>query len=73
MNYVSLFAPGDRVRFVPKHCKRDITHKDCKDGIVSRVNDKFVFVRYYQIDNQRGTSVLSTLGKATSPDDLVFR
>lgn len=54
--------PGMRVRYVPGHAHGDITHKDCEDGVVSSVNDRYVFVKFSQW--QAG-------GSACDPYDLV--
>ena len=60
------FKAGDTVRYVPHHAHGDVSHKDCENGIVSSVNNSFVFVRYYY--PQGG---LHLHAQATDPDDLV--
>lgn len=46
MSAAVIFAPGDRVRFVPGHAHGDATHPDCEDGTVSSQNGYGVFVRF---------------------------
>lgn len=41
------FKEGDRVVFVPECAKGDVTHKDCKRGVVGSVSPHYVFVRYW--------------------------
>ena len=40
------FKKGVRVIYVPTHVNGDINHKDCECGVVSSVNDRFVFVKF---------------------------
>jgi len=56
-----LFPNGQRVRYIPTHAHGDPGHPDCEDGIVTRTNHRFVFVRY----GGRDHSI------ATDPEDLV--
>ena len=45
MNLEDIYI-GQRVRYIPSHARGDAFHKDCEDGIVRNINDKFVFVVY---------------------------
>lgn len=68
----SEFKKGDRVRYIPTHASNDSSHKDCEDGVVSSINDKFVFVKY---DNNM--CIMTTgdepyTAAATDPNDLIF-
>lgn len=56
------FKPGDRVRYVPYHAHNDQSHKDCEDGLVTSVNDHYVFVRF---------SLFTEHGQPCKPDQLV--
>lgn len=40
------FKKGVRVVYVPTHAFDDIEHKDCERGVVSSVNEKYVFVKF---------------------------
>lgn len=40
------YRKGDKVRYVPNHANGDTKHPDCVNGVVSSVNEKFVFVKY---------------------------
>lgn len=40
------FETGHRVRYVPYHAQGDAQHPDCEDGVVTSVNDRYVFVRF---------------------------
>lgn len=53
------FFIGQKVKYVPRHANRNQLHKDCENGIVSSINDSFVFVIYY------------SNAKATNPKDLI--
>ena len=55
------FKPGDHVRYVPYHAHEDVAHKDCEDGVVTRVNERYVFVKF---------SLFSEHGQACHPDRL---
>jgi hypothetical protein len=55
------FHSGEQVLYVPAHAHGDKTHADCERGIVSSVNQVYVFVVYAgRVHSQ-----------ATRPDDLV--
>ena len=40
------YSVGDKVRYVPNHAHGDIRHKDCEIGVVTSLNDKYIFVKY---------------------------
>lgn len=62
------FKQGDSVIYLPRHAKGDLEHKDRENGIVSNVNDRFVFVKY----SRPGCDIESMTAKATDPDDLIL-
>jgi len=67
------FNKGDLVRYIPAHAHNDINHKDCEDGVVSSINDKFVFVKY---DNSICTMITDDepyTAQATNPNNLIKR
>ncbi len=67
------FKKGDLVRYIPHHAKGDSGHKDCQNGVVSSINDKFVFVKY---DNGMCTMIDGDepyTAAATSPWNLKHR
>jgi hypothetical protein len=63
---------GDSVIYVPRHLhienmnKFDFKHPKCEYGIVSSVNERFIFVRY--VINR----IPQNTAKATDPEDLFF-
>lgn len=42
----SQFREGERVMYVPHHADGNLMHEDCEDGVVTSINERFVFVRY---------------------------
>jgi len=65
------FKKGQRVRYVPNHAKGALGHPDCQNGVVSSVNDTFVFVKY---DNLMGIMVTGDepyTAQATKPGNLI--
>ena len=54
--------PGMRVRYIPGHAHGDRGHPDCEDGVVSSVNERFVFVRFH---------IMQEHGAACHAEDLV--
>lgn len=42
------FQVGELVVYIPPHADDDPKHPDCEYGIVSSVNDKFVFIKVYR-------------------------
>jgi len=64
------FKQGDPVVYVPHHAHGDLHHKDCEPGIVSSVNDSYVFVKYFPQLYRFGWE--GTTSKATSASDLTY-
>ena len=62
---VKSFKEGDKVRYIPPQANKNMLHSSCEDGIVSSVNDTFVFVKFFI------KGVLDITPKACSPSDLV--
>ena len=60
-----MFKIDDRVVYVPHHAAGDRNHRDCEHGIVCRINDVFVFVRYSR------NGILQETPEATDPKQLV--
>jgi hypothetical protein len=65
------FNKGDRVRYIPHHARGDQNHKDCKNGVVSSKNEKFVFVKYDNLMCVMTTGDEPYTAAATSPEDLI--
>jgi len=65
------FKKGMRVRYFPHHIDRsDWKHKDVQDGCVSSTNDKWVFVKYDNLDCRMITGDEPYTAQATDPNDL---
>lgn len=66
------YKKGDRVRYIPPpHAQEDIDHKDCQNGVVSSINNKWVFVKY---DNLAGIMITGDepyTAQATDPNRLI--
>lgn len=45
-NTLAQFRQGQQVAYVPEHARGDVTHRDCKYGVVSCVGSRFVFVLF---------------------------
>jgi len=43
---LSEFKPGERVVYVPYHADGDRSHPDCERGVVTSINDHYVFVQF---------------------------
>lgn len=67
------FRKGVMVRYVPTHANGDTKHKDCQNGVVSSVNDCFVFVKYDNLICTMTSGDEPYTAQATDPDDLVLR
>ena len=65
------FKKGDKVKYIPTHAENDPGHKDCKCGVVSSVNEKFVFVKYNNDMCIMTTGDEPYTAQATSPEDLI--
>lgn len=59
------FNVGDQVLYVPNHAKGNHGHPDCEHGLVSSMNDRFVFVRYVR------SGMLQSTGEATLRENLL--
>lgn len=66
-NTVDDFGPGNEVRYLPMWVNEDASHPDCQNGVVSHINERFVFVRYYD----KETGDLDLRPKTTRPEDLI--
>lgn len=64
------FQKGQRVIYVPSHAKNDLTHPGCQKGIVSSVNDKYIFVKYDNLMCIMVTGDEPYTAQATMPEDL---
>lgn len=42
------YKPGDLVVYIPNHAYNDYCHKDLEFGIVSSLNDSYVFIKIYR-------------------------
>ena len=62
-------TPKMLVAYVPTHANGDVTHEDVQLGVVSSVNEKFVFVKYEKQLSKFGWD--GTTSEATDPNDLV--
>ena len=66
------FKKGMKVRYVPTHANGDTKHKDCENGVVSSVNDKWVFVKYNNLMCIMTTGDEPYTAQATDPTELVI-
>ncbi len=53
---------GEAVIYVPYHTKGDRNHPDCREGVITSVNKKFIFVRF-----------LGPGAEVCKPDQLQFK
>ena len=67
------FKKGQRVRYVPRHAHGDENHEDCQEGAVSSTNDRWVFVKYDNLDCRMITGDEPYTAQATDPNDLRLR
>ena len=65
------FVKGKRVRYVPSYLEGDVHSPECVDGVVSSVNDTWVFVKYDNLDCVMKTGDEPYTAQATDPNDLV--
>ena len=70
---ISDFEKGDKVLYVPTHAEDDWRPKDCKNGVVSSRNDKYVFVKYDNAMCIMTTGDEPYTAAATRPEDLIKR
>lgn len=71
MKTTSDFSKGERVIYVPNHAEGMTWHPDCQCGVVSSTNDKWVFVKYDNLDCRMITGDEPYTAAATGPNDLV--
>jgi len=67
------FKKGMPVRHIPPHVNGDENHSDCENGIVSSINDKWVFVKYDNLCCNMVTGDEPYTAQATSPENLIIR
>ena len=70
VNALSDFKEDDKVRYIPKHLIQEYFESEHPDwygdhGIVTSVNEKYVFVRYIR------NGILQHTSQATDPRDLI--
>lgn len=65
------YKHGDKVRYIPNHANGDATNPDCQNGIVSSVNEKFVFVKYDNLMCIMTTGDEPYTAQATKRENLV--
>jgi hypothetical protein len=70
---LSDFKKGMKVRYIPTHANGDTKHKDCENGVVSSVNDKYVFVKYDNLMCIMTNGDEPYTAQGTDPNDLVMR
>lgn len=66
------FVKGEKVKYIPNHAEGNPKHPDCQNGVVSSINDTFVFVKY---DNLMGIMITGDepyTAQATKPEDLIL-
>ena len=66
------FNKGLRVIYIPSHANGDRNHPHCQHGVVSSVNDRFVFVKYDTSERRMTTGNEPYTAAATNPWDLVI-
>lgn len=69
---LSDFRKCQRVLYVPTHAHGDLDHPDCKRGVVSSVNDWWVFVKYDNAMCTMTTGDEPYTAAATSHLDLII-
>ncbi len=67
------FQHGDAVVYIPNHANGDSHHPDCRNGIVSSVSEKFVFVKYDCLACTMFTGDEPYTAQATKRENLVYR
>jgi len=70
MTTTSEFQKGQRVLYVPHHAQEDLAHPGCQKGVVSSTNDKWVFVKYDNLDCVMKTGDEPYTAQATDPKQL---
>jgi len=69
---LSDFKKGQRVKYIPTHAFGNSKHPDCENGVVSSVNNKYVFVKYDNAVMIMKTGDEDYTAQATSPENLIF-
>lgn len=67
------FIKGEHVYYIPPHLMNTelyLTHPQVESGIVSSMNNQYVFVRFFEMDEEKGLIGLQATGKACSRDNL---
>ena len=67
------FIHGDLVRYIPNHADGNVKHPDCQNGVVSSVNDNWVFVKYDCLACTMFTGDEPFTSQATKRENLVYR
>lgn len=67
------FKHGDLVTYIPTHTCRNEKHGDCQNGVVSSINEKFVFVKYDNAVMAMITGDEPYTAAATRSEDLIKR
>jgi len=67
------YKHGDKVIYIPNHAEGDVRHPDCQQGIVSSVNERFVFVKYDCLACTMTTGDEPYTAQATKRENLVRR
>ncbi|MBA7471384.1 hypothetical protein ES707_06690 [subsurface metagenome] len=68
---VTDFKKGDRVKYIPPHAEGDPNHEDCETGVVSSINDFYVFVRYDVAAIFKANGYNPSLPIATRAENLI--
>lgn len=67
------FKKGDKVTYIPSHAKGNRHHIDCENGVVSSINNKWVFVKY---DNSMCIMITGDepyTAQSTDPNELILK
>ena len=67
------FRHGDLVRYIPNHADGNVKHPDCQNGVVSSVNDNWVFVKYDCLACTMFTGYEPYTAQATKRENLTYR
>lgn len=71
MMKISDCKKGDRVVYVPCHADGHRSHPDCEHGVVSSVNENWVFVKFDNLQRRMITGDEPYTAKATDAAELV--
>jgi len=67
------FKHGDKVRYIPNHANGDAQHPDCQNGVVSSVNNNWIFVKYDCLACTMFTGDEPFTAQATKREDIIRR